>query len=446
MSLSHIMPKTLPGGWLEGKTQMKETKNSDNIFKEAQKFIPGGVNSPVRAFKGVGGFPLFIKYGKGSKIYDVDGNEFIDYVGSWGPLILGHAYPQLVVAIQKAVEKGATFGAPTESEVTLAKLICEAMPSIEMVRMVNSGTEATMSAIRLARAFTGRDKIVKFIGCYHGHSDGLLIKAGSGAATLGIPDSPGVPESFASQTLTTPYNNIPSIEQLFARLGNEIAAVIVEPVAANMGLVLPESGFLEVLRRLTKENGALLIFDEVITGFRVAYGGAQFIYKIKPDLTCLGKIIGGGLPVGAYGGRRDIMRLIAPSGPVYQAGTLSGNPVVMAAGIETLKILKTSEVYKQIETRAAILIEGITEAICNHRTRASVSRIGSLFTIFFSDIKIIDYATASKSDTGSYAKFFHRMLEQGIYLPPSQFETSFVSAAHTDEDIQSTIRAVEESF
>ena len=425
---------------------MKETIISDNYFEEAQQYIPGGVNSPVRAFKGVGGSPLFIKHGKGSKIYDVDGNEFIDYVGSWGPLILGHAHPQVVKAIQKAAERGTTYGAPTESEIALAKQICEAMPSIEMVRMVNSGTEATMSAIRLARAFTGRDKIVKFIGCYHGHSDGLLIKAGSGVATLGIPDSPGVPASFASQTLTIPYNDIPSIEQLFARFGNEIAGVIVEPVAANMGLVLPESGFLECLRRLTTENGALLIFDEVITGFRVDYGGAQSIYKIKPDLTCLGKIIGGGLPAGAYGGRRDIMQLIAPCGPVYQAGTLSGNPVVMAAGIETLKLLKTSNIYKQIEIRTSLLAEGITEAIRNHRTRASVSRIGSLFTIFFSDIKIIDYTSASKSNTALYAKFFHRMLEQGIYLPPSQFETSFVSAVHTDEDIQTTIRAAAESL
>jgi glutamate-1-semialdehyde 2,1-aminomutase len=446
MSLLHIMPKTQPGGWLEGRISMNEIKISENIFNKALQYIPGGVNSPVRAFKGVGGSPLFIKYGKGSKIVDVDGNEFVDYVGSWGPLILGHAHPQVIKAIQKAAEKGTNYGAPTESEVVLAKLICEAMPSIEMVRMVNSGTEATMSAIRLARAFTGRNKIVKFTGCYHGHSDGLLIKAGSGVATLGIPDSPGVPASYASQTLTSPYNDIQSIEQIFARRGNEIAAVIVEPVAANMGLVLPEPGFLESLRKLTVESGALLIFDEVITGFRVAYGGAQSQYKIKPDLTCLGKIIGGGLPVGAYGGRRDIMQLIAPSGPVYQAGTLSGNPIVMAAGIETLKILKNPAIYRQIENRCAVLIKGINDAIRNHHSLASVSTIGSLFTLFFMDKKINNYAAAAKSDTTLYAKFFHRMLEQGIYLPPSQFETAFVSAAHTDEDIRLTIQAVEESL
>lgn len=425
---------------------MKRTSRSEKLFNIALKYLPGGVNSPVRAFKGVGGTPLFIERGQGSHIYDVDEHEYIDYVGSWGPLILGHAHPRVVEAITLTAQKGTCFGTPTELEVNLAGLICEAMPSIEMVRMVNSGTEATMSAIRLARAFTARDKIVKFAGCYHGHNDFLLVKAGSGVATLGIPDSPGVPVSVASQTLTAPYNNLSAAEQLFSKFGGEIAAVIVEPVAANMGVVLPQTGFLESLRRLTSETGALLIFDEVITGFRVAYGGAQSIYNIRPDLTCLGKIIGGGLPVGAYGGRRDIMQMIAPAGPVYQAGTLSGNPVVMAAGIETLKILKKTNPYHQLEQKSELLRKGIKESIKKSEVKAVVQGIGSLFTIFFADRKVTDYSSALTSNTKFYAKFFHAMLEQGIYLPPSQFETAFVSATHTDEDVQRTIRAVSDSI
>jgi glutamate-1-semialdehyde 2,1-aminomutase len=425
---------------------MIQPQHSQELFIEAQKYIPGGVNSPVRAFKGVGGIPLFMERGLGSKIYDADGNEFIDCVGSWGPLILGHAHPQVITAIVKALEKGICFGTPTEPEIILAKLICEAMPSIEMVRMVTSGTEATMSAIRLARAFTMRDKVVKFIGCYHGHSDGLLVKSGSGIATLGIPDSPGVPESYAAQTITIPYNNIPVLEQVFSRFGKDIAAVIVEPVAANMGVVLPKSGFLNSLRSLTSNSGSLLIFDEVITGFRVAYGGAQSIYNIQPDLTCLGKIIGGGLPIGAYGGRRDIMQMVAPSGPVYQAGTLAGNPIVMTAGIKTLNILKNSNSYAELGRKTSFLREGLTEAIKKSNVKACVQGIGSLFTLFFTSETVIDYDSAKTSNAKFYARFFHLMLDHGVYLPPSQFETAFVSTAHTDQDINALIQAASNSL
>jgi glutamate-1-semialdehyde 2,1-aminomutase len=421
---------------------MKKPDRSEQLFKEAQRYLPGGVDSPVRAFKAVGGTPLFIKRGQGSRLYDEDGNEFIDYVGSWGPLILGHAHPRVVKAIKKAMERGSSFGAPTELETTLAKLICEAMPSIEMVRFVNSGTEATMSAIRLARAFTGRNKVVKFAGCYHGHSDGLLAKAGSGMATLGIPSSPGVPAAVTADTLVAPYN----AEQLFKDFASDIAAVIVEPIAGNMGVVLPQPGFLEHLRSLTQQYGALLIFDEVITGFRVAYGGAQQLYKITPDLTCLGKIIGGGLPVGAYGGRRDIMELVAPSGPVYQAGTLSGNPLAMTAGIETITILKERSAYQALEKKTSLLEKGITEAADKAGVSIHLPRIGSMFTIFFAKDLVTDYETAARADTKLYAKFFHQILSQGVYFPPSQFEAAFVSLAHTYRDIQSTVNAAEKAF
>ncbi len=417
-------------------------QRSAELFREAQRYLPGGVDSPVRAFKAVGGTPPFIVKGQGSRIYDADGNEFIDYVCSWGPLILGHAHPQVVEALKKAVERGTSFGAPTELEITLAKMISAAMPSIKMLRFVNSGTEATMSALRLARAYTNRDIIIKFAGGYHGHADGLLVKAGSGVATLGIPDSPGVPPGYASNTLTAPYNDAKAVEQLFERYPKNIAAVIVEPVAANMGVVPPQPGFLDKLRSLTNQFGSLLIFDEVITGFRVAYGGAQALYGITPDLTCLGKIIGGGLPVGAYGGRRAIMEMMAPVGPVYQAGTLSGNPIAMTAGIETLKLLSQVDAYIQLENKTASLEKGIAEAVAKASINIYVSRIASLLTVFFSSDPVIDYETAKKANSAMFSKFFHSLLIEGIYWPPSQFEAAFVSLAHSDEDILSTIRAV----
>lgn len=425
---------------------MKEPKRSTELFQEAQRYLPGGVNSPVRAFKAVGGNPLFISRGQGSRIYDEDGSEFIDYIGSWGALIVGHSHPKVVAALKKVVERSTSFGAPTELETTLAKMVCAAIPSIEMIRFVNSGTEATMSAIRLARAFTGRDKVVKFSGCYHGHTDGLLTKAGSGIATLGIPGCPGVPASFTSQTLVTPYNNRQALEELFHNFGHEIAAVIVEPIAANMGVVPPQPGFLEHLRSLTRDSGALLIFDEVITGFRVAYGGAQALYNVTPDLTCLGKIIGGGLPIGAYGGRRQIMEMVSPLGPVYQAGTLSGNPVAMTAGIETLKILAQPQVYKDLDRKSSLLEKGIAEAASRAGIGVTVSRVGSILTIFFTREVVTDYESASRADTGLFARFFHQMLSLGVYLPPSQFEAAFVSTAHTDEDIQATIAAADKAF
>jgi len=425
---------------------MNGLNRSEELFREAQRYLPGGVDSPVRAFKAVGGTPVFIKQGQGSRLYDEDGNEFIDYVCSWGPLILGHAHPQVVEAVKKAVERGSSFGAPTELETTLAKMVCTAVPSIEMVRFVSSGTEATMSAIRLARAFTGRNKIVKFAGGYHGHSDGLLAEAGSGMATLGIPSSPGVPASFTADTLVACYNSIEAVEQFFKDFASEIAAVIVEPIAGNMGLVLPKPGFLEQLRKLTREFGALLIFDEVITGFRVAYGGAQSLYGITPDITCLGKIIGGGFPIGAYGGRGDIMSMIAPSGSVYQAGTLSGNPVAVTAGIETLKILGGTGIYAELERKAALLEQGIIKVAGISGVSIRLNRAGSIFTIFFTEGEVTDYETATKADTERYTGFFHQMLSQGIYLPPSQFEAAFVSMAHTDDDIQATIDAASKIF
>jgi len=422
---------------------VNEQKKSPQLFHEAQRYLPGGVDSPVRAFKAVGGTPLFIVKGKGAKIYDADDNEFIDYVGSWGPLILGHAHPQIVAALKRAIGHGTSFGAPTELETTLAKMICNAIPSIEMLRFVNSGTEATMTALRLARAFTGKDKIVKFAGCYHGHSDGLLTKAGSGMATLGIPDSPGVPLGYAQNTLVAPYNDTQAVEQLFQHYPEEIAAIIVEPVAANMGVVPPQPGFLINLRNLTDEFGALLIFDEVITGFRVAYGGAQTLYGVTPDLTCLGKIIGGGLPVGAYGGKREIMKMMAPVGPVYQAGTLSGNPLVMTAGIETVRILSRPDAYSQLEAKSAALEKGISLAAAKADVTLHISRVASLLTVFFARKPVINYESATQADTTLFGRFFHQLAAAGIYWPPSQFEAAFVSMSHRDKDIQTTIRVIE---
>ncbi|MFC1982297.1 glutamate-1-semialdehyde 2,1-aminomutase [Chloroflexota bacterium] len=421
-------------------------KRSQELFEEARRYLPGGVDSPVRTFKAVGGTPPFITKGQGSRIYDADGNEFIDYVGSWGPLILGHSHSQVVTALKQAAERGTSFGAPTELEITLARMISEAIPSIEMIRFVNSGTEATMTALRLARAFTDRDKTIKFAGGYHGHADGLLVKGGSGLATLSLPGSPGVPASYAQNTLVAPYNNTEAVAQLFQSYPGEIAAVIVEPVAANMGVVPPQPGFLDSLRRLTKDNGALLIFDEVITGFRVSYGGAQTLYGITPDLTCLGKIIGGGLPVGAYGGKREIMEMMAPDGPVYQAGTLSGNPLAMTAGIETLKVLSQPDIYEHLEKTASRLEEGIAEAVSAPGFKLHISRFASLLTIFFTDNPVLDYESVSGADTELFSRFFQQLLAQGIYWPPSQFEAAFLSIAHSDEDIQRTVRAIDRAL
>jgi len=413
---------------------------SEALFRRAQEIIPGGVNSPVRAFKSVGGHPAFIARGQGSHIFDVDGNEYIDYVGSWGPLLLGHRHPAIIEALEKALAIGTSFGAPTEQEVELADAIADAMPSIEMVRLVNSGTEATMSAIRVARGFTGRDLIVKFEGCYHGHVDSLLVKAGSGLATLGIADTQGVPKAFCDTTIALPYNSPAAVEEAFRAHEDRIAAVIVEPVVGNMGCVPPLPGFLESLRAITARHGALLIFDEVMTGFRVAYGGAQQLYGIRPDLTTLGKVIGGGLPVGAYGGRRDIMNKVAPAGPVYQAGTLSGNPLAVAAGLAMLRHLKAHpEVYAQLESRAAALCADPPPSV-------AVNRVGSMFTFFFTDGPVIEYESAKRSDTARFGRFFRAMLERAIYLAPSQFEAAFVSAAHSEEDIRCTLAAAREAF
>ncbi len=421
-------------------------KRSGELFREAQYYLPGGVDSPVRAFKAVGGTPPFIVNGRGSSINDADGNEYIDYVCSWGPLILGHAHPQVVAALRRAAEGGTSFGAPTELETTLAKMVCSAIPSIEMVRFVNSGTEAAMTALRLARAFTGREKVVKFAGGYHGHADALLVKGGSGLATLSLPGSPGVPASHAQSTLVASYNNAAAVRELFRSYPDDIAAVIVEPVAANMGVVPPQPGFLASLRDITRRAGALLIFDEVITGFRVAYGGAQSIFDITPDLTCLGKIIGGGLPVGAYGGRRDIMEMMAPSGPVYQAGTLSGNPLAMTAGIETLKALQQPGVYERLDDAASRLEQGIAAAAAPLRLDTVISRFASLLTVFFTGNQALDYETVSQADTARFGRFFQELLSRGIYWPPSQFEAAFVSLAHSDADIQNTIDKIAEAL
>jgi glutamate-1-semialdehyde 2,1-aminomutase len=419
---------------------------SCELFEQAKSLIPGGVNSPVRAFKAVGGTPPFIARGEGAYVWDVDGNKYIDCVGSWGPLILGHARPEVVKSVCEAVGRGMTFGAPTEIEVLLARQIVEAVPSIESVRLVNSGTEAVMSAVRLARAFTGRSKVVKFEGGYHGHSDGLLVRAGSGLATLGLPSCPGVPEAWAAETLVLPYNNLTALQDLLASRGEETACVLIEPAAGNMGVVLPEGGFLEGIRRAADEAGCLVIFDEVITGFRLHYGGAQSLYGVKPDLTVLGKIVGGGFPIGAFGGRREIMEMLAPSGPVYQAGTLSGNPAACAAGLATLRILCEENPYPLLQRRTESLGKGIQKAALRSGIPVTINQVGSMLTVFFCEPPVRDYSTAARSSTQQYAAFFHAMLEQGVYLPPSQFESLFISTAHTENDVERICAAAETAF
>lgn len=420
--------------------------NSHELFQKAVKIIPGGVNSPVRACKSVGTIPAFIHHADGCMIVDMDGNAYIDYVGSWGPMILGHRHPAVMEAIRRVLERGTSFGAPTDLEIELAQLVIDAVPSIEMIRMVNSGTEATMSAIRLARGVTGRDLIIKFDGCYHGHSDALLVSAGSGVATLAIAGSPGVPDAVASQTLSLVYNDSEGFVSIMDRLGKKVAAVIVEPVAGNMGMVPPANGFLETLRSETTRNGSLLIFDEVMTGFRVAHGGAQALYNISPDLTTLGKIIGGGLPVGAYGGKRDIMAQIAPQGPVYQAGTLSGNPLAMAAGIATLEQIKQPGFYQALDAASEMLINGLQAAIQRTGVKARAGRVGSMAGLFFTDKTVRNFDDAKTADLTKFSAFYRGMLEQGIYLAPSQFEALFISAAHGNSQIAETISAAEAVF
>ncbi|WP_310259834.1 glutamate-1-semialdehyde 2,1-aminomutase [Fictibacillus barbaricus] len=424
---------------------MRSFDKSVAAFKEAKEYMPGGVNSPVRAFKSVNMDPVFMERGKGSKIYDIDGNEYIDYVLSWGPLILGHADDQVVSALKETAELGTSFGAPNEMETKLAKLVIDRVPSIEVVRMVNSGTEATMSALRLARGYTGRSKIVKFEGCYHGHGDSLLIKAGSGVATLGLPDSPGVPESVAQNTITVPYNDLVSLQYAFEEFGEDIACVIVEPVAGNMGVVPPQKGFLEGIRKITSQYGSLLIFDEVMTGFRVDYHCAQGYFGVTPDITCLGKVIGGGLPVGAYGGKREIMEQIAPSGPIYQAGTLSGNPLAMAAGYATLLQL-TKESYEHFTKLGDQLASGIKEAAEHYGIKHTINRAGSMIGFFFTDQDVINYETAKSSNLEHFNACFRTMLLEGVSLPPSQFEGLFLSTAHTEEDINKTVNAFRKAF
>jgi glutamate-1-semialdehyde 2,1-aminomutase len=423
-----------------------KSDRSRELFARAEELMPGGVSSPVRAYRAVGGEPPIISFGSGSRVVDVDGNDYIDYVGAYGPLILGHAHPAVAEVLAAGSARGTAYGATTELEIELASLIVEAIPSIDLVRFVNSGTEATMSALRLARAFTRRTKVVKFDGGYHGHADGLLVLAGSGQATLGLPDSPGVPTSFAAETLSARYNDAASVEALFERFGAEIAAVIVEPVAGNMGVVPPAPGFLERLRELTTEHGALLVFDEVITGFRLHYGGAQTLFGVEPDLSCLGKIIGGGLPVAAYGGRREIMDMVAPLGPVYQAGTLSGNPLAMAAGIVTLRALREAGFYERLEVKSLYVEDGLRRAAEEAEVPVRINRAGSLLAMFFTNEAVTDFESAKRSDTARYAAYFQGMLERCVFLAPSQFEAMFVSAAHSDEDIAATIDAAVEAL
>jgi glutamate-1-semialdehyde 2,1-aminomutase len=419
---------------------------STQLFQEACRYFPGGVSSPVRAFRAVGGDPFFVSHASGSQITDVDGRSYIDYLGSWGALILGHAHPRVVAAIQKAAEAGTSYGAPTEGETRLARLVQAAFPSLERMRFVSSGTEACMSALRVARGFTRRDGLVKFEGCYHGHADSLLVKAGSGALTLGVPDSLGVPADLARHTLTLPYNDLEAVRSVFAGRGREIAAVIVEPVAGNMGVIAPRPGFLEGLQAITRQYGALLIFDEVITGFRIARGGAQERYGVRPDLTCLGKIVGGGLPVGVYGGRADVLEQVAPLGGVYQAGTLSGNPLAMAAGIETLTLLQAPGFYADLEAKGRRLADGLAEAATAARILTQTNRVGSMLTSFFTGVPVTDYAAAKTSDTARYGLFFRAMLERGISLAPSQFEAAFISAAHSGGDLDATVAAAREAL
>lgn len=427
-------------------TKKRVDVKSKAAFEQAKQVIPGGVNSPVRAFKSVGLTPAYIERGEGSRIYDIDGNSFIDYVGSWGPLIMGHAHPEVIEAIKKTAERGTSFGAPTLIETEMAQLVCKRVPSIEVVRMVNSGTEATMSALRLARGYTGRNKILKFEGCYHGHADSLLIKAGSGVATLGLPDSPGVPDGVAVNTITVPYNDLESVKLAFSKFGEEIAAIIVEPIAGNMGVVPPLPGFLEGLREVTTQYGTVLIFDEVMTGFRVGYHCAQGRFGITPDLTCLGKVIGGGLPVGAYGGKREIMERMAPSGPIYQAGTLSGNPLAMIAGLTTLQLLAQPGVYEELERKSARLEQGFASNAKDLGIASTINRIGSMVCPFFTDTKVINYETAKTSDLNRFGRYFGHMLDLGVSIAPSQYEGMFVSAVHSDEDIETTIEAQYEAL
>jgi glutamate-1-semialdehyde 2,1-aminomutase len=419
---------------------------SESLFESAGRLMPGGVNSPVRAFRGVGGTPFFVARASAARIEDVDGRSYIDFLGSWGPLILGHAHPAVVEALGEAASRGTSYGAPTEGEVEMAALIARAMPSMEMVRLVSSGTEAAMSAIRLARGATGRDLVVKFDGCYHGHADSLLVKAGSGGATFGVPDSRGVPAALAALTVALPFNDLDAVERFMAARGGEVAVVIVEPVAGNMGVVPPAHGYLQGLRDLCSRHGALLLFDEVITGFRVGPGGAQGLYGVRADLTCLGKIIGGGLPVGAYGGRRELMEQVAPLGGVYQAGTLSGNPLAVAAGLATLRALENPEVYRRLDALGARLESGLVEAAVHAGVPLTVNRVGSMLTAFFSGAPVVDLASAKRSDTARYARFFHGMLARGVFLAASQFEAAFVSLAHTGEDLEAAGRAARETL
>ncbi|HMG32561.1 MAG TPA: glutamate-1-semialdehyde 2,1-aminomutase [Blastocatellia bacterium] len=423
-----------------------KTSRSDSLFERAQQLMPGGVNSPVRAFRAVGRSPLFIQQAAGARITDADGNEYIDYVGSWGPMILGHAHPAVIQSIREAAGHGTSYGAPTGLEIELAERIIDAFPSIELVRLVSSGTEAAMSALRLARGFTGRDRIVKCEGCYHGHSDSLLVKAGSGLATFGTPDSAGVPADFARNTIVVPYNDIDALQRVFDEQAANIACVILEPVAGNMGCVTPAEGYLQAVRRITERHGALLIFDEVITGFRVAFGGAQELFGVEADLTCLGKIIGGGLPVGAFGGRKEVMERVAPLGPVYQAGTLSGNPLAVAAGLATLRLLEEQNPYAELERRGARLEKGLRDAAAEAEVTSTINRCGSMLTAFFNPGPVTNWDSAKTSDTKRYAAFFGAMLEEGIYLAPSQFECGFISVAHTDELIDQTVRAARGAF